>query len=170
MSGYAYAALAGLQLAGGYFASQNIKQTAELNRSIAEMNAQFAELDMFDTLAQGETDKALYQKQIDDTLAAQSAMMNAQDIDMSFGSASSIEAETRFTGQLNLMQIEKEAQNRVLGIKRQTRDMIMGAEMKYGNDMSRASQAMFSGVMSAASTGLTGYERNGGAKYSGPVR
>lgn len=169
MSGYAYAAMAGLQLAGGYFASQNIKATAELNKDIADMNAEFAELDAYDALAQGETNQALYQKQIDDTLAEQRAVMNAQDIDLSFGTAASVATETQFTGQLNLMQIEKEAQFSALGYKRQARDIRLGSEMQYASDRGRAGQAMFQSVLGAANTGLTGYARSGGTKYTGPT-
>lgn len=170
MSGYAYAALAGLQLAGGYFASQNIKATAELNKDIADMNAEFAELDAYDALTQGETNKAMYQKQIDDTLADQSTIMHAQDIDVNYGSAASVAAETKFTGQLNLMQIQKEAQMTALGYKRQARDITLSSEMQYASDRGRAGQAMFSGLVNASQTGLTGYSRSGGTKYKGPTK
>lgn len=160
----AYVALAGLQLAGGYFASQNIKATAELNKDIADMNAEFAELDAYDSLAQGETNKALYQKQIDDTLADQSTIMRAQDIDVNYGTAASVSEETRFTGQLNLMEIQKQAQMTALGYMRQARDIRLGANMQYASDRTRAGQAMFSGVTSAAQTGLSGYSKTGGGE------
>lgn len=169
MIGYAYGAMAGLQLAGGYFASQNIKATAELNRDIADMNAEFAELDEYDSIRQGETNKALYQKQIDDTLADQRTMMNAQNIDTSYGTASAVASETEFVGKLNLMQIEKDAQNTALGFKRQARDIRLGADMQYAGDQTRAGQARFSGITSAINTGLTGYARTGGTKYTGPT-
>lgn len=169
MIGAAYGAMAGLQLAGGYFASQNIKATAELNKDISDMNAEFAELDMYDATTQGETNQALYQKQIDETLAAQSTIMRAQDIDVNYGSAASVESETRFTGQLNLMQIEKEAQMNALGYKRQARDIRLGGQLQYSADQTRAGQAMFSGIMQAANTSLTGYARAGGTKYDGPT-
>lgn len=167
MIGAAYGGLAALQLAGGYFASQNIKATADLNKDIADMNAEFAELDAYDARAQGETNQALYQKQVDDTLAEQRTMMNAQNIDTSYGSAGSIASETNFTAQLNLMQIEKDAQFTALGYKRQARDTRLGGTMQYASDRARAGQAMFSGITSAMSTGLTGYARAGGTKYTG---
>lgn len=157
---YAYAAMAALQLAGGYFASQNIKATAELNQDISDMNAQFAELDAYDSELEGYTQQARYQGVIDNTLAEQSTIMKAHDIDTNFGTASLVEEETRFTGQLNLMQIQKQANEAALGYKRQARDIKLGGAMNYADARTRAGQAMFSGVTSAANTGLTGYERS----------
>jgi hypothetical protein len=169
MSGYAYAAMAGLQLVGGYFASQNIKETAKLNREISDMNAEFAELDAYDALAQGGTDMASYQAQIDNTLAEQSTMMHAQDIDVNYGSAASVASETKFVGQLNLMEIQKQAQNKALGFKRQARDIRLGGALQQSADHTRAGQAMLSGVTSAAKTGMTGYAKSGALKYDGPT-
>jgi len=107
-----YGGLAALQLTGGYFASQNIKATARLNQEIADMNAQFAELDAYDALLEGESEKARYQSVIDSVLGEQQAIMEAQGVDTSFGSAASISEETKFTAELNLMEIEKQAQER----------------------------------------------------------
>lgn len=156
----AYGAIAGFELVGGYFAAQNIRATAELNRDIAEMNAEFAELDAYDAMKEGFNRKTRYQGVIDNTLADQKTMMEAQDVDTSFGSASSVASETKFIGQLNLMEIEKEAQEQALGYKRQARDFRLGGSLSYGNSMARASQAMTQSIAGAAKTGLTGYERS----------
>ena len=156
---YIMAAMAGMQLANGYFASQNIKATAELNRDIAEMNAEFAELDAYDAELEGFSAQARYQSVIDNTLAEQSAIMNAQDIDVSYGSAASIAEESKFTGKLNMMEIQKQAQEQALGYSRQARDSRLGGDMNYADAKSRASQAMMSGITSATQTGLSGYKR-----------
>lgn len=155
-----YGGMAALQIAGGYFAAQNIKATAELNRDISDMNAEFAELDAYDAEIQGGTNQAKYQSVIDNTLADQSAMMNAQDIDASYGSAASIKEESVFNGKLNLMEIEKQAQQAALGYKRQARDINLGGAMEYGAARTKAGQAMFQGIVGAADSGLTGYSRS----------
>jgi len=155
-----YGGLAALQIAGGYFAAQNIKATAELNKDISDMNAEFAELDAYDAEIQGGTDQARYQSVIDNTLAEQSAIFNASDVDASYGSAASVAEETKFTGKLNLMQIEKQARQQALGYKRQARDINLGGSMNYSDSRTRAGQAMFQGITGAAQTGLTGYERS----------
>lgn len=155
-----YGGQAALELAGGYFASQNIKATAELNKDISDMNAEFAELDAYDAMLQGETNQAKYQSVIDNTLAEQSTMLLAQDVDVNYGSAASVASETKFTGQLNLMQIEKDAQNQALGYKRQARDTRLGGQLQYSADKTRAAQVMTSGITGAMKSGATGYERS----------
>lgn len=155
-----YGGMAALQLAGGYFASQNIKATADLNRDISNMNAEFAELDAYDSKVEGFSNEARYQHVIDNTLADQRTIMGAEGVDVNYGSAASIAKETSFTGQLNLMQIEKEAQQQALGYTRQARDVRLGASLNYSSERARASQAMFSGVIGGVDSGLTGYQRS----------
>jgi hypothetical protein len=166
-----YLILAGAQLASGYFASQNIRATAALNKDIAEMNAEFAELDAYDSELEGMSAATRYQSVIDNTLAEQQTALAAADVDISYGSAASIGEETKFIGQLNQMEITKQAQEQALGYKRQSRDFKLSGFMQSAEGKSRASQAMASGITSAASTGLTGYERSrspGGSGGSKP--
>lgn len=157
---FLYGGLAALEIAGGYFASQNIKETAKLNRKVAEMNAQFAELDAYDAELEGDSAQARYQGVIDQTLGEQTAILAAQDVDVNYGTAGDIQRETRFMGELNKMEIEKQAQQAALGYKRQARDFRLSGTLQYGDSMFKAGQAMFQGVTGAAKTGLTGYERS----------
>lgn len=157
---FLYGGLAALQITGGYFASQNIKDTAKLNREIDEMNAQFAELDAYDALTEGYSKAARYQSIVDQTLADQQTIMAAQDIDVNYGSAASIQQETRFTAELNKMEIEKQAQQQALGYKRQARDYRIKGSLEFAGAKSKASSAMFESVAGAANTSLTGYERS----------
>lgn len=156
---YAAAAMAGLQLAGGYFASQNVRAAAETNRRIADINKEFAELDAFDARADGQTAAAEHQAVIDQTLSEQNAILAAQGVDTSFGSAASIQTETRATAESNLMEIEKRAQQKALGYEQQGRDYISQGVMQQGQANAKAGQIMFNSVMSAAQTGITGYEK-----------
>ena len=155
-----YFAIAGLQLASGYFASQNIKETARLNRDIAEMNAEFAELDAYDAKLQGETEKAQYQATIDKTLSEQQLAMTAAGVDVNYGSAAEIQQETRFIGELNKMEIEKRAEEQALGYTKEARKIRSNSFLEYGEARKKAASTMFQSGMSAASTGLTGYEKS----------
>lgn len=156
----AYGGLAALQLAGGYFASQNIKDTAELNRDIAEMNAEFAELDAYDAKIEGYTAEAKYQSIIDKTLSDQQAIMTAAGVDVTYGSAAEIQKETRFLGELNKMEIEKRAQEQALGYKREARSIRFGSFLEYGQAQAKADAVMFQSAIQAAGTGVTGYQRS----------
>lgn len=155
-----YGGLAALQLAGGYFASQNIRETAKLNQEIADMNAEFAELDAYDAKVEGLTEQARYQSIIDKTLGEQQLIQTAQDVDVNYGTAATVQAETKFTAEMNLMEIEKQAQEKALGYKRQARDYRMGGVLQRADAESKAGQVMLSSALGAAQTGLTGYGRS----------
>ena len=155
-----YGGMAALQLAGGYFASQNIKDTARLNQDIAEMNAEFAELDAYDAIIAGETQKAKYQANVDQILSEQQARLAATGVDVTYGSVGEIQEETRFISELNKMEIEKQAQEQALGFKRQASQYRFGGFMQMQQAEAEAAQVMFGAVTSAAQTGLTGYARS----------
>lgn len=154
-----YGGMAALQIAGGYFASQNIRATAALNRDIAEMNAEFAELDAYDALVEGYTQQARYQAVIDQTLAEQQLMTTAQGIDANYGTAAALREENKFIAELNLMEIEKQAQERSLGYQSQARQYRMGGQMQQAQANIDATNVMYGSITNAVKTGVTGYER-----------
>lgn len=160
-SGYLYGAQAGLDLASGYFASQNIKESAQLNQDIANQNAKFADLDAYDAITEGYTKQAQYQGVIDKTLGEQQLAQTAQDVDVHYGTASAAQAETRFTGQLNLMNIQKDAQEKALGYQNQARNLITQGVVGKAQGDAQASAAEFSGITGAVGAGLTGYKESG---------
>ena len=153
-------AMGGLQLASGYFAAQNIKATARLNKDIADMNAEFAELDAFDALAEGQTEQARYQSVIDATMADFTVSMAVQDVDVNYGTAAALKEENSFVAEMNLMEIEKQAQEKALGYKTQAREFRMGGQMQLAEAKAKASQVMLSSMSNAAQTGISGYKRS----------
>lgn len=155
-----YGGMAALQLAGGYFAADNIKKTAKLNQDISDMNAEFAELDAYDAEVEGYSQTARYQSVVDKTLATQQAELAAADVDVSFGSAAAIQQETRFVAELNKMEIEKRAQEQSLGYKRQARDYRFGSFLQNVEAESRAAQVKFQAFAGAVKTGVSGYARS----------
>ena len=158
--GPAYAGLAGLQLAGGYFAAQNMRESARLNQDIANMNAEFAELDAYDAVTEGYTEQARYQSVIEQTLGEQQLMMTAQDVDVNYGTASATQEETKFTAEMNLMEIEKHAQEKALGYKSQARQFRSNGVMQKVEGDTRAAATMANAVVGAAQTGISGYRRS----------
>jgi len=158
-AGALFAAQAGLQLAGGYFAAQNLKETAALNRDIGEMNAQFAEIDAYKAERLGESQAAQYQTVIDKTIGAQQAKLTASGVDVGFGSASTIQHESEFVGRLNQMEIERRADMQAAGLKVQARNYRLGGNLQKLQGDIQASQVLFQGITSATQSGITGYER-----------
>lgn len=154
-----YGGLAAMQIAGGYFAAENMKQAAILNQDIAEMNAEFAELDAHDAELDGLSEVARYQGIVDQTLSEQTTALTAADVDLSFGSASTIETETRFLAEMNRMEIENDAEAKALGYTREARDRRLGGFLQRADSAGREFGAKFQGITGAAQTGLTGYSR-----------
>ena len=157
MSGYLYAGMAALQLAGSHFAAENIKETAALNREIAEMNAEFAELDAYDAEIAGYGEVARYQSVIDQTLGAQKAELAAAGVDTSYGTAAAIEDETNLIAQLNKMEIMNQAEKAALGYKTQARQFRVGGYLETVNAKNDIFSTRLQGVTGAANTGLSGY-------------
>lgn len=155
-----YGGIAALKLAGGYFASQNIRDTAALNQEIADMNAEFAELDAYDAEIEGYTQVAKYQSVIDQTLSEQQAILTAADVDVNYGSVGTIREETQFIADINKMEIEKQAQEQALGYTRQARDYRFKSSLDSAQADAKASEVKFQSALGAVSTGLTGYQRS----------
>lgn len=150
----ASAALAGIQLAGGYFASQNAKVTAKLNRDINELNAEFAELDDHNAKIDGYSEIARYQKVIDQTLGEQQAILTGADVDVNYGSAADIQNETVFIGELNKMELEKQAQESASGFRNQARQYRVSGQLGYSRGIQESETMKLQGLSSAISTGI----------------
>lgn len=160
MSAAAYGALAGLQVAAGYFAADNIRNTAKLNQEIADMNAEFAELDAYDAEIDGYSEVARYQTVVDATLGEQQAQLAAADVDLSFGTAASIQQETRFIADMNKREILNNAEERALGYEREGKEFRFKGFLGVSEGEQRASAARFAGISSGAQTGISGYRRS----------
>lgn len=155
-----YGSMAALDLVGGYFASQNIRATAQLNQEIAEANAEFAELDAYDAIVEGESLQARYQSVVDQTLSDQNAIAGLQGVDTGFGTAGAIQAEDSFIAELNLMEIEKRAREQSLGYENQAANLRTQGLLQRSQADIKADTALFQSVASATGKGITGYERS----------
>ena len=170
---YAQIAMASLQLAGGYFAAQNAKETARINGEISDMNSEFADLDAYDAQIEGYSLKSRYQSVVDKTLSTQRTNLAAADVDLQYGSAAEIQKETRFTAEMNKMEIDKQAEERALGFRQQSRDYQVQGAMTRSAGSAEASAYMFQGLTSVANTYASNYREinsafSGGATgYSG---
>ena len=162
---FLYGGMAALELAGGYFAAQNIRATAALNKDIADMNAKYAELDAFDAIAEGESEKARYQKVIDATMNQGQLNLAASGQDINYGTNAALTAENKFISQMNLMEIEKHAQEKSLGFKTQARQFTMSGAMQMNEANAKAKQVMFQSAIGTAKTSLSGYRAAGGPGF-----
>lgn len=155
-----YGAMAGLQLLSGIQQANNIQRQAELQKQLDEFNIEQAQLDAFNAEADGYTASARYQNVINAVNSTQINTYYANDVNPNFGTAADIQADTKLTGQLNLLDIQSQAHQRALGYKKQANNMRGQSGMNQIGASLQATTARNTAILGAANTMITGYERN----------
>lgn len=155
----AYAALAGFEVISGLQQAELIRNQARLTQAMGEMNAKFAELDAYEAEKFGYTQSAEYQKEIDATISQQRAAYMDQGIDVNFGTAAEVQQETRLTGFLNKLALQRQARARAMGIKTQASNLRLGATMTGAQADINSRAAVAQGVIGGAKAGISAYER-----------
>lgn len=145
-------AIAAFQLWSSYQQSESIRSSARLTARINELNANFIEMDAINAEKQGFSESARYQSIIDKTIGSQRASFAGQGVDVSFGTAAQVQAETRLVGFLNRMDIETAARNRALGLRIEASNVRLGASMQQIQSSIDAQSTQTQGVLGAAGT------------------
>jgi hypothetical protein len=156
---YVIAAAAAFQVVSGLHQAESIRANAAITAKINEMNAQALEFDAYQARLQGEAEVANYQTSIDQVVGQQRAGFAEQNVDVNFGTAAEVQAETRRTGFLNALEIQKQARARALGLTRQARNARIGSAMQDSQSSMAAQSAQTGGIVSAGMTALSGYAR-----------
>ena len=158
-AGAAYAGVAGLQIASGLQQAQMIRRQARLTEQLNEMNARFAEIDAYEAEKFGYSEAAAYQTQIDATVGQQKVAFAAQGVDVNFGTAAQLQAETRLTGFLNTIDIQNQARAKARGIRNEASNIRLGSYMSRSQAEINASAVQTQAFLGAANTGVSGYAR-----------
>lgn len=158
-SGYVYAAQAAFEIMSGLQQAELMRESGRLAQDIANMNAQFAEIDAYEAEKFGQTEAARYQTQIDSTVSDQRTIMGAQGVDLTSGTAAAIQQETKLTGFLNTLDIQAQARARALGIKRQASNIRLGGSQAMAQSELNASATTRGAIIGGARSAISGYER-----------
>lgn len=153
------AALAAFQL---YSANRNARMLMdqnELTSRVNELNAEELEIDAFEAEKMGHTRASRYQSVIDATIGQQKVINAAQGVDTTSGTAADLVEENRLVGQLNLMDIIKQAELDARGIKNQAFNLRLNIGAANAQTAVTASNTRTAGVFNAGSTLLSGYGR-----------
>ena len=156
-------AMAGMQagmqgitaIGNAYAQSQAIKARAAYQSVIAKINAEMATMNAEDAIRRGEITARDYQKEVDGMIGMQKVAYASQNVDVNFGSAADIQAETRMFGALDALTIKNNAWREAWGYKVEALNSTFSgkyAEMegKYG-----ARQALLTGGMQALGYGAS---------------
>lgn len=157
-----YGAMAGLQLLSGVQQANNIQRQAELQKKLDEFNVEQAQLDAFNAEKDGYTQMARYENVINEIQSTQRNNYYAADVNPNFGTAADLQADSKLTGQLNLLDIQSQAHQRALGYKKQANAIRGQSGLNQIGASLQADTTRNTAVLGAANTLLTGYERNGG--------
>lgn len=153
------AAQIGMQLMDGYFKAQNVEKMAEIQMAVAEMNAEFAELDAYKAEAEGYSNTARYQTTIDKVIGDQKLAMAVSGVDTSSGTAAAVLAEDKFIGELNKMEIHKQAREKASGYRDQARQYRLNAFTAGSQGAIQSQAAMTNAITSSVSTGIEYYNQ-----------
>lgn len=164
----AYAALAGFQVISAFQQAETMRGQAALNRKIATLNSDQALLDAFNAEKDGYTMEARYQQTIDKVLSDQQVRYAVANVDTGYGSASDVVGDTKRTAFLNKIDIRNQAHQKAMGYKNQSAKILLQGEMNQQASNIQAGSVQNAGLINAASTMLSGYEKLGAGEKPKP--
>ncbi len=153
-------ALGAFQIISGFQQAELIRQQGQLKERIAEINAEFAEIDAFEAERLGFTQAIRFQSLIDSTISDTQLAFAAADVDVNFGTAKEIIADTKVVGILNTLDIQKQARERAAGFKAQARQFRLAGAI---NAQTEAAGTQFRAITRGLTTALSGYNFSGKA-------
>lgn len=156
---WAYAAIAAAQLVGGYQQADIIRQQAGVQQSVQELNANYADLDALHAEQNGFSESARYATVADSTIGQQRANLAGAGVDVNYGTAADIQADSKITAMLNTLEIQRQGREKALGFKIQAINTRLGGAMTQLQGQLNASSVQNQALLSAARTGVSGYER-----------
>ncbi len=154
-----YAGLAAFQMLSGFQQAEQIRQNADIKRQIAEMNAKYAELDAYNAEKAGFTHAARYQSTIDATVGAQKTAMASQGVDVHYGTAAAVQNQTRLTGTLNILDIQKQAMAQAYGYKTQATNIRLGGQTAVAQGALDAGSVETTGLLRGFGTAIQGADK-----------
>lgn len=150
------------EIINGFQQAELVRENGRITRMISDMNAEYAELDAHNVEVAGYSEVARYQTVIDQTLSEQKVANAVNDVDINFGTAAQLTAESKLNGFLNKMDIVQQAANTAMGIKNQARNIRLSGAMGQAQANLNASSVQSSAIIGAAKTGVSGYAKGKG--------
>ncbi len=154
---WAYLALAAVQAVGGYEQAALTRQNGQLQQNIANMNAKYAELDAYNAFKSGLSRAATEQTKVDQVLATQKAQEAGAGVQVGYGTAAALSANSELTGQINALTIQRNARYAAMGYQTQAINLRLGGEMTALKSNLAASEQQTQGLFQAAGTTVSGY-------------
>jgi hypothetical protein len=154
---YAFLALAGLQAIGGIQQAQITRANGDLQNDIADMNAKYADLDAFNAIAEGQGNAARYESSANQAIAADKTAFAGAGVSIGYGTANDVVTDNKIAATNNVLQIQRQAQNKAAGFQTQGINIRLGGRMSQLQSNLNASAEQGAGILKAVATGVSGY-------------
>lgn len=162
-------ALAAFQAASSAKQAEELRNAADLQNELNKINAKYLDYDAIQAEIFGLTESANYEKEIGRVIGEQRVGYAAQNVDVSYGTAAEVQAETKMVGALNILDIQSQARMRAQGIRQQAQNVRQGGNLQRDQAYVNAEATQTAGLINAGSTGYRGYTQFGdqNPNYSG---
>ncbi len=150
-------ALAAFQAASGLQQADLIRQQAGVTDAINQLNAKYTDIDADNAMKEGYTESARYQTEVDKTVGAQREGFAADGVDVNYGTAAEVQADTRVTGFLNNLDIQNQARAKALGLRQQASNIRLQGSMGRSQAELNAGGATTQGIASGLQSGFRAY-------------
>ncbi len=157
----AAAAMAAVQVATSLKQADEIRMNNRLNQMLADMNADFLEMDAWDAEKDGISQATRYRSMIDDIVGDQRVAFAQGGADVSYGSAKEVQEGAKLTGYLNQLDMVQQGRNQAQNLRNEALNVRFGASMAGEAAMAKARAVEYGGYAAAAQTGLKAW--SGGA-------
>lgn len=150
-------AMAAVQLISGFQQAEMIRAKARLQQDMNEMNAQYIERDAWEAEKFGYTQASRYATNIASILGEQKVGLAAQGVDISSGTAKEIQEETKLTGFLNTLDLQRAGRAKAYGLKIQASNVRLGNFMQGQQAELDAQGSIRGGALNAAAYAYKGF-------------
>jgi hypothetical protein len=152
--------VAAVSMLSGAQQANDIRANADLQQSIDDLNAQYADLDAFHARATGQGKEAQYEGQVQQVEGEQTVAMASRGVDVNFGTAAEISGDTKVNAMLNGLDIKSQAEQKAMGYESEARNLRVAGTMGQEVAGAQANATTDSSLISAASS-ITGYYTKG---------
>jgi hypothetical protein len=154
-----YAGMAAYQLYSANQQAKAIARNAQLTNKINAANARFLEIDAYEAEKFGYTQVARYDNMVSDVIGQQRSGYASQNVDVNFGTAGQLQAESKLAGYLNTLDMQSEARKKALGLKNEASNVRLGMFMTNAQSKLDQQAARTAGLTGAINTGISFYDR-----------
>jgi hypothetical protein len=156
---FVLAGMAAFQVASGYQQAEMIRENAKLKQRIDDMNENAIEIDAFEAEKSGYSEAARYASVANATITDQKIAMTSKDVDVTYGTAGTLQQEGKLTALLNTMELQRQGRLKAQGYRNEARNLKLGGSFRNIQTALEAGQTQSQGIMQGGQTLISGYAR-----------